>query len=155
MFVFACHECSFTVFLLLWDLRLPFVVACWWLQIQILLISFEYLHILTCSSLCWQKEAEDDTLSSKKVKELSVIDGRRAQNCNILLSRWARRDTVGFKTLPSWADCWPIIVVYRLKLSNEEIKRAILTMDEQEDLPKDMLEQVRAPCLQDQLHPFN
>uniref|UniRef100_A0A8D0ASJ4 Dishevelled associated activator of morphogenesis 1b n=1 Tax=Sander lucioperca TaxID=283035 RepID=A0A8D0ASJ4_SANLU len=53
---------------------------------------------------------------SKKVKELSVIDGRRAQNCNILLSR--------------------------LKLSNEEMKRAILTMDEQEDLPKDMLEQL-------------
>lgn len=26
-------------------------------------------------------------LGSKKVKELSVIDGRRAQNCNILLSR--------------------------------------------------------------------
>ncbi|KAL6096080.1 daam1 [Pungitius sinensis] len=63
-----------------------------------------------------QKEAEDDALSSKKVKELSVIDGRRAQNCNILLSR--------------------------LKLSNEEMKRAILTMDEQEDLPKDMLEQL-------------
>ncbi|KAL2082298.1 hypothetical protein ACEWY4_022116 [Coilia grayii] len=63
-----------------------------------------------------QKEPEDDSLSSKKVKELSVIDGRRAQNCNILLSR--------------------------LKLSNEEIKRAILTMDEQEDLPKDMLEQM-------------
>ncbi|XP_068110510.1 disheveled-associated activator of morphogenesis 1 isoform X2 [Hyperolius riggenbachi] len=64
------------------------------------------------------KEADvtDDTLSSKKVKELSVIDGRRAQNCNILLSR--------------------------LKLSNDEIKRAILTMDEQEDLPKDMLEQL-------------
>lgn len=38
-----------------------------------------------------QKEADsiDDTLSSKlKVKELSVIDGRRAQNCNILLSRY-------------------------------------------------------------------
>lgn len=32
---------------------------------------------------------------------------------------------------------------HRLKLSNEEIKRAILTMDEHEDLPKDMLEQVR------------
>lgn len=31
---------------------------------------------------------------------------------------------------------------HRLKLSNDEIKRAILTMDEQEDLPKDMLEQV-------------
>uniref|UniRef100_A0A8C3AGM3 Dishevelled associated activator of morphogenesis 1b n=1 Tax=Cyclopterus lumpus TaxID=8103 RepID=A0A8C3AGM3_CYCLU len=30
----------------------------------------------------------------------------------------------------------------RLKLSNEEMKRAILTMDEQEDLPKDMLEQL-------------
>uniref|UniRef100_A0A8D0ASH1 Dishevelled associated activator of morphogenesis 1b n=1 Tax=Sander lucioperca TaxID=283035 RepID=A0A8D0ASH1_SANLU len=63
-----------------------------------------------------EKGREDDTLSSKKVKELSVIDGRRAQNCNILLSR--------------------------LKLSNEEMKRAILTMDEQEDLPKDMLEQL-------------
>ncbi|XP_072284679.1 disheveled-associated activator of morphogenesis 1 isoform X1 [Pyxicephalus adspersus] len=66
-----------------------------------------------------QKETDttDDTLGSKmKVKELSVIDGRRAQNCNILLSR--------------------------LKLSNDEIKRAILTMDEQEDLPKDMLEQL-------------
>lgn len=62
-----------------------------------------------------QKE-EEDTLTSKKVKELSVIDGRRAQNCNILLSR--------------------------LRLSNEEIRRAILTMDEQEDLPKDMLEQL-------------
>uniref|UniRef100_A0A8C3K857 Dishevelled associated activator of morphogenesis 1 n=1 Tax=Calidris pygmaea TaxID=425635 RepID=A0A8C3K857_9CHAR len=63
------------------------------------------------------EDAIDDTLSSRhKVKELSVIDGRRAQNCNILLSR--------------------------LKLSNDEIKRAILTMDEQEDLPKDMLEQL-------------
>lgn len=27
-------------------------------------------------------------------------------------------------------------------MSNEEIRHAILTMDEQEDLPKDMLEQV-------------
>uniref|UniRef100_A0AAR2K741 Dishevelled associated activator of morphogenesis 1b n=1 Tax=Pygocentrus nattereri TaxID=42514 RepID=A0AAR2K741_PYGNA len=71
---------------------------------------------LYCALVTLTKEAEDDTLSSKKVKELSVIDGRRAQNCNILLSR--------------------------LKLSNEEMKRAILTMDEQEDLPKDMLEQM-------------
>ncbi|XP_028848047.1 disheveled-associated activator of morphogenesis 1 isoform X2 [Denticeps clupeoides] len=63
-----------------------------------------------------QKDSEDDTVTSKKVKELSVIDGRRAQNCNILLSR--------------------------LKLSNDEIRRAILTMDEQEDIPKDMLEQL-------------
>uniref|UniRef100_A0A8C4F527 Disheveled-associated activator of morphogenesis 1 n=1 Tax=Dicentrarchus labrax TaxID=13489 RepID=A0A8C4F527_DICLA len=34
------------------------------------------------------------------------------------------------------------VVCCRLKLSNEEMKRAILTMDEQEDLPKDMLEQL-------------
>lgn len=34
------------------------------------------------------------------------------------------------------------VVCCSLKLSNEEMKRAILTMDEQEDLPKDMLEQV-------------
>uniref|UniRef100_A0A8C8REH8 Dishevelled associated activator of morphogenesis 2 n=1 Tax=Pelusios castaneus TaxID=367368 RepID=A0A8C8REH8_9SAUR len=59
---------------------------------------------------------EDLYLSTRKVKELSVIDGRRAQNCVILLSK--------------------------LKLSNEEIKRAILKMDEQEDLAKDMLEQL-------------
>ncbi|XP_068999640.1 LOW QUALITY PROTEIN: disheveled-associated activator of morphogenesis 1 [Embiotoca jacksoni] len=62
-----------------------------------------------------QRETEDD-ITSNKVKELSIIDGRRAQNCNILLSR--------------------------LKLTNEEIRHAILTMDEQEDLPKDMLEQL-------------
>ncbi|XP_029900162.1 disheveled-associated activator of morphogenesis 1-like [Myripristis murdjan] len=63
-----------------------------------------------------QKDNEDDHSVAKKVKELSVIDGRRAQNCNIVLSR--------------------------LKLTNEEIRHAILTMDEQEDLPKDMLEQL-------------
>lgn len=32
---------------------------------------------------------------------------------------------------------------YRLKLSNEEIRQAILKMDEEEDLAKDMLEQVK------------
>uniref|UniRef100_A0A674NBE8 Dishevelled associated activator of morphogenesis 1b n=1 Tax=Takifugu rubripes TaxID=31033 RepID=A0A674NBE8_TAKRU len=62
------------------------------------------------------RSAEDDFTFSKKVKELSVIDGRRAQNCNILLSR--------------------------LKMTNEDIRHAILSMDEQEDLPKDMLEQL-------------
>ncbi|KAJ0062979.1 hypothetical protein NL108_010283, partial [Boleophthalmus pectinirostris] len=66
--------------------------------------SIQYKHILV------------RPIPVKKVKELSVIDGRRAQNCNILLSR--------------------------LKLTNEEISHAILTMDEQEDLPKDMLEQL-------------
>lgn len=34
------------------------------------------------------------------------------------------------------------VICFSLKLSNEEMKRAIMTMDEQEDLPKDMLEQV-------------
>ncbi|XP_028622410.1 disheveled-associated activator of morphogenesis 2 isoform X2 [Grammomys surdaster] len=66
-----------------------------------------------------QKElgsTEDIYLASRKVKELSVIDGRRAQNCIILLSK--------------------------LKLTNDEIRQAILRMDEQEDLAKDMLEQL-------------
>ncbi|XP_054909425.1 disheveled-associated activator of morphogenesis 1 [Poeciliopsis prolifica] len=54
--------------------------------------------------------------SVKKVKELSVIDGRRAQNCNILLSK--------------------------LKMTNEEICQAIMSMDDQEELPKDMLDQL-------------
>ena len=35
-----------------------------------------------------------------------------------------------------------VVSKHRLKMSNEEIKRAILEMDEQEELAKDMLEQV-------------
>ncbi|XP_041107066.1 disheveled-associated activator of morphogenesis 2-like isoform X1 [Polyodon spathula] len=75
--------------------------------------------LLTNSSFRQQKETgsmDDLYLTTRKVKELSVIDGRRAQNCIILLSK--------------------------LKLSNEEIRRAILEMDEREDLAKDMLEQL-------------
>lgn len=41
--------------------------------------------------------------------------------------------------------CCSGCVCHRLKLSNEEIRQAILRMDEQEDLAKDMLEQVRTP----------
>uniref|UniRef100_A0A671PEE9 Disheveled-associated activator of morphogenesis 2-like n=1 Tax=Sinocyclocheilus anshuiensis TaxID=1608454 RepID=A0A671PEE9_9TELE len=63
-----------------------------------------------------QQVCKCGTQDSRKVKELSVIDGRRAQNCVILLSK--------------------------LKMSNEEIKRAILEMDEREELAKDMLEQL-------------
>ncbi|XP_034015984.1 disheveled-associated activator of morphogenesis 2 isoform X2 [Thalassophryne amazonica] len=59
---------------------------------------------------------DDIYVTTRKVKELSVIDGRRAQNCVILLSK--------------------------LKMTNDEIRRAILEMDEREELAKDMLEQL-------------
>ncbi|XP_028176678.1 disheveled-associated activator of morphogenesis 1 isoform X2 [Ostrinia furnacalis] len=51
-----------------------------------------------------------------RTKILSVIDGRRAQNCTILLSK--------------------------LKMTDEEICRAILRMDAGEQLPIDMVEQL-------------
>nr|CAB3236063.1 disheveled-associated activator of morphogenesis 2 [Phallusia mammillata] len=63
-----------------------------------------------------KKYGSQEDLSVKKVKELSVIDGRRAQNCTILLSK--------------------------LKLPDEDIKRAVLSCDKSEDLQKDMLEQL-------------
>ena len=53
---------------------------------------------------------------SSKPKELSLVDGRRAQNCTILLSK--------------------------IKMTSQSLSRAILTMDTQEELPKDMCEQV-------------
>ncbi|XP_023239391.1 disheveled-associated activator of morphogenesis 1-like [Centruroides sculpturatus] len=49
-------------------------------------------------------------------RELSVIDCRRAQNCTILLSK--------------------------LRLSNDELCKAILSMDSKDQLAKDMLEQI-------------
>ncbi|XP_050677669.1 disheveled-associated activator of morphogenesis 1 isoform X2 [Leptidea sinapis] len=54
--------------------------------------------------------------SKPRSKILSVIDGRRAQNCTILLSK--------------------------LKMTDEEICRALLRMDSSEQLPLDMVEQL-------------
>lgn len=72
-----------------------------------------------------RQEGVDDLISrtgtvnnAAKNRELSVIDGRRAQNCTILLSK--------------------------LKMTNSELSRAILSVDSQEELPKDMCEQVRS-----------
>lgn len=70
----------------------------------------------------YQKKGNDESDDSygsfkqQKPRELTVIDGRRAQNCNILLSK--------------------------LKVTNEEISKAILTMDSAEIIPKDLLEQL-------------
>ena len=70
-----------------------------------------------------RQEGSDDnvagkmnTLASKTSRELSVIDGRRAQNCTILLSK--------------------------LKMTNSELLHAVLSVDSQEEIPKDMCEQV-------------
>ena len=59
---------------------------------------------------------DNDVLKTVKSKELSVIDGRRAQNGTMLLSK--------------------------LKMSNQKLKRAIMKVDAQEEIPKDMCEQV-------------
>ncbi|XP_055914842.1 disheveled-associated activator of morphogenesis 1 isoform X2 [Eupeodes corollae] len=55
-------------------------------------------------------------MGKTRTKILSVIDGRRAQNCTILLSK--------------------------LKMTDEEISKAILSMDCSEQLPIDMVEQL-------------
>ncbi|KAJ2951435.1 hypothetical protein O0L34_g13588 [Tuta absoluta] len=59
---------------------------------------------------------QSGTNTKPRTKILSVIDGRRAQNCTILLSK--------------------------LKMSDEEICRALLRMDTGEQLPIDMVEQL-------------
>lgn len=61
-------------------------------------------------------EEENKNSTKPKAQVLTVVDGRRSQNCIILLSK--------------------------LKLTNEEIAKAVLNVDEGEDLPKDMVEQV-------------
>lgn len=71
-----------------------------------------------------------------------MIDGRRAQNCNILLSRSVLICSSGsFSGFCPKPEC----LHRRLKLSNEEICQALTSMNEQEDLPTDMLEQVSTP----------
>ncbi|XP_067637402.1 disheveled-associated activator of morphogenesis 1 isoform X2 [Eurosta solidaginis] len=55
-------------------------------------------------------------MGKQRTKILSVIDGRRAQNCTILLSK--------------------------LKMTDEEISKAILSMDSNEQLALDMVEQL-------------
>ncbi|XP_065832507.1 disheveled-associated activator of morphogenesis 2-like [Oscarella lobularis] len=65
-----------------------------------------------------KKEGSTEDLSQlkSKPKELSVIDGRRAQNCTILLSK--------------------------LKLSNEELRLIALSMDDDDEVTPDMTEQL-------------
>lgn len=89
---------------------------CWQLYKQLDLEDFE--HTFSAYQKQQNNDGEDNegSTKSKANKELSVIDGRRAQNCTILLSK--------------------------LKMTNQEVITAILTMDSKEDLPKDMLEQV-------------
>uniref|UniRef100_A0A8C6PK86 Dishevelled associated activator of morphosis 2 n=1 Tax=Nothobranchius furzeri TaxID=105023 RepID=A0A8C6PK86_NOTFU len=88
-------------------------------DIEKMFSAYQRQQVCVCVCVCVRKETgsmDDIYVSTRKVKELSVIDGRRAQNCVILLSK--------------------------LKMTNEEIKRAILEMDEREELAKDMLEQL-------------
>lgn len=66
-----------------------------------------------------RQEGSDSDIFNKgsvKTRELSVIDGRRAQNCTILLSK--------------------------LKMTNQELAKAVMNVDAQEDIPKDMCEQL-------------
>ncbi|KAK2166761.1 hypothetical protein NP493_1306g00020 [Ridgeia piscesae] len=85
------------------------------------------LHDLERTFSAYQRQQETmsspSTYSSEvmvkgtpKQKELSLVDGRRAQNCTILLSK--------------------------LKMTSQSLAHAVLTMDTEEELPKDMCEQL-------------
>ncbi|XP_028398626.1 disheveled-associated activator of morphogenesis 1-like [Dendronephthya gigantea] len=64
-----------------------------------------------------QKDGPDERFASQsKNKELSLIDSRKAQNCQILLSK--------------------------LKTSNEDLAKAVLSMDKDQELSVEMLEQM-------------
>ena len=63
-----------------------------------------------------QRRSRPLSMFGERPRELSLIDGRRAQNLNILLSRY--------------------------KLSEEEVRTTMLSMDKEERLDKDMVEQL-------------
>jgi len=83
-------------------------------------IDFREIDVTFSAFQKKEKEQEDEEDFHKKQtyqpKELSFIDNRRAQNCQILLSK--------------------------IKLSNDEIVEAIYSMDSDDKLSKDMLEQM-------------
>lgn len=73
---------------------------------------------LLCQTIQTDGSIEEDLklVGKSKPKVVSVIDGRRAQNCTILLSK--------------------------LKMSDEDICKVLISMDCNEQLPIDMVEQL-------------
>ena len=99
-----------------YDLLLTCIISC--LPQLYKVLDLEELEF-NFSAYQRQEGVDGDALNKStlsRAKELSVIDGRRAQNCTILLSK--------------------------LKMTNAELTTAILNVDAQEELPKDMCEQV-------------